>query len=104
MQRSFWPRTHLGWIAATSFGVFALLWIINGYMVKASGVGQWWLDDVQPIYSIAMIVTLGMSCGGSVSAWAIGGDNTWAVCIATLPIWVWVFINTMIVVLNALHL
>ena len=39
-MRTFWPRTRLGWIAAGSFGTFALLWFINGYMVKASGYGQ----------------------------------------------------------------
>ena len=104
MQQSFWPRTRLGWMATVSFGVFAVLWFINGYMVKASGVGQWWLDDIQPVYSIAMVVTLVGACIGSVSAWLIGGDNTWAVRIATMPIWVWAFIHTMIFVLNALHL
>jgi len=104
MQHAFWPRTRLGWMAAVSFGVFAILWIINGYMVKVSGVGQWWLADIQPVYGIAMVVTLVVACVGSVAAWLIGGDNAWAVRIATLPIWVWAFVHTMIFVLNTLHL
>ena len=104
MQHSFWPHTRLGWVAACSFGAFALLWFINGYMVKASGYGQWWLTDIQPVYAIAMIVTLVTACFGSVFAWAIIGDDAWSVRVSTLPIWVWAFIHTMIFVLNTLHL
>lgn len=98
------PRTRLGWIAALSFVTFMMLYLINGYMVKASGYAQWWLDDIQPVYGIAMVITVVVSCFGSVAAWAIGGDDAWAVRVATLPIWVWAFVHTMIFVLNTLHL
>lgn len=103
-MQTFWPHTRLGWVATVSFITFMMLYLINGYMVKASGYGQWWLDDIQPVYGVAMIITVVVACVGSVFAWAIGGDDAWAVRIATLPIWVWTFVHTLIFVLNTLHL
>lgn len=103
MLSSFWPRTRIGWIAAVSFMVFVVLYIINGYMIKVSGHGQWWLDDVLPYYGYSLGVTVFASSIGSVIA-LFGRDNAWAVRAAALPIFAWVFIRTMIVVLNAMHL
>jgi hypothetical protein len=99
-----WPRTRIGWIAALSFMVFVVLYLINGYMIKVSGYGQWWLDDVLPYYGYSLGITVFVSSIGSVIVLALGRDNAWVVWVAALPIVAWVFVRTMIVVLNALHL
>lgn len=104
MPTPFWPRTRLGWIAAVSFAVFFVLYFINGYMIKVSGYGQWWLDDVLPYYGVLLTITVMISSFGSVVAWFIGQDNAWTVRAATLPIVAFTFVRTMIFVLNALHL
>ncbi|MFN5058600.1 MAG: hypothetical protein ACK5GU_01625 [Chloroflexota bacterium] len=99
----FWPRTRMGWFAALAFIAFAVLYIINGYMIKVSGYGQWWLDDVLPYYGYSLGLTVFASSIGGVAA-LFGQDNAWSVRAATLPIFGFVFVRTMIVVLNALHL
>jgi hypothetical protein len=104
MSISFWPRTRIGWFAALAFIAFAVLYIINGYMIKVSGYGQWWLDDVLPYYGYGLGVTVFASSIGSVIALVLGRDRAWAVRAAALPIVAWVFLRTMIAVLNALHL
>jgi hypothetical protein len=98
-----WPRTRIGWIAALSFMAFVVLYLINGYMIKASGYEQWWLDDVLPYYGYSLGVTVFASSIGGVIA-LFGHDNAWSVRAATLPIFGFVFVRTMIVVLNALNL
>ncbi|MFZ9857649.1 MAG: hypothetical protein ACO3F2_04865 [Roseiflexaceae bacterium] len=103
MSISFWPRTRIGWFAAVSFMAFVVLYIINGYMIKVSGYGQWWLDDVLPYYGYSLGLTVFASSIAGIIA-LFGSDNAWAVRAATLPIFAWVFLRTMIAVLNALHL
>jgi hypothetical protein len=103
MPIAFWPRTRIGWVAALSFILFAVLYIINGYMLKVSGYGQWWLSEVLPYYGYSLGVTVFASSIGGVIA-LFGRDNAWTVCAATLPIFGFVFVRTMIVVLNVLYL
>ena len=103
MATSFWPRTRIGWVAALSFISFVVLYIINGYMIKVSGYGAWWLADVLPYYGYSLGLTVFTGSIGSVIA-LFGRDNAWTVRAATLPIFGFVFVRTMIVVLDALHL
>ena len=104
MPIPFWPKTRLGWAAALSFDLFVVLYIINGYMLKISAVSSWWLASVLPYYGVALMVTVVTSSVGSVIAVLLGRDRAWAVRIATVPIFVWVGVQSLIVVLNALHL
>lgn len=104
MPIPFWPKTRLGWVAALSFDLFVVLYIINGYMIKVSAVATWWLASVLPYYGVALMVTVVTSSVGSVIAVLLGRDRAWAVRIATVPIFVWVGVQSLIVVLNALHL
>lgn len=104
MPISFWPKTRLGWVAAVSFALFVVLYIINGYMIKVSTRSAWWLASVLPYYGIALMITVVTASVGSVGALLFGRDRVWAVWIATLPIVVWVGVQSLIVVLNALHL
>lgn len=103
MSIAFWPRTRIGWVAALSFILFVVLYMINGVMLKLSGYGQWWLTDVLPYYGYSLGLTVFAASIGSVMA-LFGRDNAWTVRAATLPIFGFVFVRTMIVVLNALHL
>jgi hypothetical protein len=103
MSIAFWPRTRIGWVAALSFIFFVVLYMINGVMLKLSGYGQWWLTDVLPYYGYSLGLTVFAASIGSVMA-LFGRDNAWTVRAATLPIFGFVFVRTMIVVLNALHL
>ena len=103
MAPSFWPRTRIGWVAALSFIVFVVLYIINGYMLKVSSYGAWWLTDVLPFYGLSLGATVFASSVGGVIA-LFGRDNAWMVRAATLPIFGFVLVRTMIAVLNALHL
>lgn len=103
MSIAFWPRTRIGWVAALSFVLFVVLYMINGVMLKLSGYGQWWLTDVLPYYGYSLGLTVFAASIGSVIA-LFGRDNAWTVRAATLPIFGFVFVRTMIVVLNALHL
>ncbi|MBM4413363.1 MAG: hypothetical protein FJ040_07980 [Chloroflexi bacterium] len=103
MAPSFWPRTRIGWVAAVSFISFVVLYIINGYMLKVSGYGEWWLADVLPFYGLSLGATVFASSIGGVIA-LFGRDNAWTVRAATLPIFGFVFVRIMIMVLNALHL
>jgi hypothetical protein len=100
----FWPKTRLGWMAALSFDLFVVLYIINGYMLKMSTASVWWLSSVLPYYGVALMITVVMASAGSVIALLFGRDQAWAVWIATLPIAVWIGVHSMIFVLNALHL
>jgi hypothetical protein len=104
MPIPFWPKTRLGWVAALSFDLFVVLYFINGYMLKISAVATWWLESVLPYYGVALMLTVVMASVGSVIAVLVGRDRSWAVWIATLPIFVWVGVQSLIVVLNALHL
>ena len=99
-----WPQTRIGWLAAWSFAVFVVLYVINGIMIKVSPQSQWWLTVVLPSYGIALLVTVLMASVGGVFAWLLAGDNAWTVRIATLPIAVWIGIRVMIMVLDAFHL
>jgi hypothetical protein len=103
MSIAFWPRTRIGWVAALSFILFVVLYMINGVMLKLSGYGQWWRTDVLPYYGYSLGLTVFAASIGSVMA-LFGRDNAWTVRAATLPIFGFVFVRTMIVVLNALHL
>jgi hypothetical protein len=104
MPIPFWPKTRLGWVAALSFDLFVVLYFINGYMLKISAVATWWLESVLPYYGVALMLTVVTSSIGSVIALLFGRDRAWVVWIATLPIFVWVGVQSLIVVLNALHL
>lgn len=104
MPIPFWPKTRLGWVAALSFDLFVVLYFINGYMLKISAVATWWIESVLPYYGVALMVTVVTSSVGSVIAVLLGRDQAWAVRIATVPIFVWVGVQSLIVVLNALHL
>ena len=104
MPIPFWPKTPFGWVAALSFDLFVVLYIINGYMLKMSASSSWWLDVVLPYYGVALMITVVKSSVGSVIAVLLGRDQAWAVRIATVPIFVWVGVQSLIVVLNALHL
>ncbi len=100
----FWPKTRIGWVAALSFDLFVVLYIINGYMIKVSAVSSWWLTSVLPYYGVALMLTVVTASVGSVIAVLLGRDRAWAVRIATVPIFVWVGVQSLIVVLDALHL
>jgi hypothetical protein len=104
MSIPFWPKTRLGWVAALSFDLFVVLYIINGYMIKLSASSSWWLTSVLPYYGVALMLTVVTASVGSVIAVLLGRDRAWAVRIATVPIFVWVGVQSLIVVLNALHL
>jgi hypothetical protein len=91
-------------MAALSFDLFVVLYIINGYMIKLSSTSAWWLTSVLPYYGIVLMLTVVMASAGSVIALLIGRDQAWAVRMATLPIVVWVGVHMMIFVLNVLHL
>ena len=104
MPIPFWPKTPFGWVAALSFDLFVVLYFINGYMLKISAVATWWLESVLPYYGVALMVTVVTASVGSVGALLFGRDQAWAVRIATVPIFVWVGVRSLIVVLNALHL
>ena len=104
MPIPFWPKTPFGWVAALSFDLFVVLYITNGYMLKMSASSSWWLDVVLPYYGVALMITVVTSSVGSVIAVLLGRDQAWAVRIATVPIFVWVGVQSLIVVLNALHL
>lgn len=104
MPIPFWPKTRIGWTAALSFDLFVALYIINGYMIKVSAVSSWWLDVVLPYYGVALMVTVMTASVGGVMALLFGRDQAWAVRIATVPIFVWVGVQSLIVVLDALHL
>jgi hypothetical protein len=93
----------MGWMAALAFIMFVVLYLINSYMIKVSAYGQWWLDAVLPYYGYSLGVTVFASSIAGIIA-LFGSDNTWVVWVAALPIVAWVFVRTMIVVLNALHL
>ena len=96
------PQTLIGWWAALSFAVFMVLYLINGYMIKVSPYGAWWLAEVLPYYGNALLVTIIMASFGGAFAWFIRGDRAWAVRAATLPIWAWITVRTLIVVLTVL--
>ena len=104
MPIEFWPKTRIGWIAALSFDLFGVLYIINGYMLKISASSSWWLDSVLPSYGIALMMTVVTASVGSVIALLLRRDSAWAVWIATLPIVVWVAVRCLIFVLNILQL
>ena len=104
MPIPFWPKTRIGWVAALSFDLFVVLYIINGYMLKMSASSSWWLDVVLPYYGVALMITVVTASVGSVGVLLFGRDQAWAVRIATVPIFVWVGVQSLIVVLNALHL
>jgi hypothetical protein len=97
-----WPQTRIGWLAAWSFAVFVVLYIINGVMIKASAQSQWWLTVVLPYFGNALLVTVIMASLGGVVAWFIRGDGAWAVRAATLPIWVWLTVRVFIAVITVL--
>lgn len=99
-----WPQTRIGWWAARSFALFAVLYIFNGYMIKVSPYGAWWLSDVLPYYGNALLVTVIMASFGGAFAWFIRGDGAWAVRAATLPIWAWMTVRIFIAVITFLGL
>jgi len=104
MLTTFWPRTRIGWTAALAFDAFIVLYIFNGYMLKLSTSSAWWLTSVLPYYGVVLMLTVVTASAGSVIALLFGRDRAWAVWLATLPIVVWVGVQSLIVVLNALHL
>ncbi len=50
------------------------------------------------------MLTVVTSSIGSVVALLFGRDQTWAVCMATLPIVAWVGVHIIILLLNTFHL
>jgi hypothetical protein len=80
-----WPSSRLGWWSGALEATFAVLFMINSFMLMSSTVEPQWMQSVLPFYGILMLL-----CG--LAAGVLGliavmrrNERSWLVWLAMLP-------------------